>query len=225
LVSIATTWARLTGLGIGCSVLAAVGQGVSLPDMNEYTGSSIGTEVEGCDEETVARFASAVQWHASYYPDLQVEDVYKLLHQSVAGPAHAIENPDVARQWLDREWDGLGEPFNDEEMFEPLSSDGRLVRLNLRPWRAAGHSPEAVLSAFVRTAETLPPDSARIRVELDAISACSDRIAGGLRLSATELQSFFSDRERDGYPMIHHSEKYTQAYQPAYRVVFRSYLD
>ena len=41
-------------------------------------------------------------------------------------------------------------------MFESLSSDGRLVRVNLRPWRAAGHAPEAVLNAFVRTAGTLP---------------------------------------------------------------------
>ena len=225
MVSIATTWTRLTGLGIGCSVLAAVGQGACLPDMHEYTGSLIGAEVEGCDEETAARYAPLLQWHASHYPDLQVEDVYKLLHQTVAGPAHAIEDPDMARQWLEREWAELEGPLEGEEVFEPLSSDGRLVRLNLRPWRAAGHSPEAVLSAFVRTAETLPPDSAKIRVELDAIPACSDRIAGGLRLSATELQSFFSDRERNGYPAIHHSEKYTQTYQPAYRVVFRSYLD
>lgn len=179
----------------------------------------------GCTEETLSRFSPVVSWHAARYPDLEVEDLYKLLHQAVAGPAHAIEDPDMALQWLEREWAELEGPLEGEEVFEPLSADGRLVRVNLRPWRAAGHSPEAVLSAFVRTAETLPPDSARIRVELDAISACSDRIAGGLRLSATELQSFFSDRERDGYPMIHHSEKYTQAYQPAYRVVFRSYLD
>lgn len=179
----------------------------------------------GCDEETAARLAPVVQWHASQYPGMEVEDVYKLLHQSVAGPAHAIEDPDMARQWLDREWDSLGEPFENEEMFEPLSSDGRLVRVNLRPWRSAGRAPEAVLNAFIRTAETLPPDSARIQTELDAILACSDRIAGGVRLSASEVQSFFSDRERDGYPAIHHSDGYSHRYSPAYRVVFKSYLD
>ena len=110
-------------------------------------------------------------------------------------------------------------------MFEPLSSDGRLVRVNLRPWRAAGHSPEMVLSAFVRTAGTLPPDTARIRIELDAISACSERVSDDLRLSGPVIQSLFSDQARDGYPAIHHSEEYSQRYRPAYRVVLRSYLD
>jgi len=217
------------GLAVGLSVALA---GLAVGGIWARTSAADARDLwptpqteSGCDEETAARIAPVVQWHASHYPDLQVEDVYKLLHQSVAGPAHAIEDPDMARQWLDREWDGLGGPFEEEEMFEPLSSDGRLVRMNLRPWRAAGRSPELVLSAFVRTAGTLPPDSARIRVELDAVSACSDRIASGILVSATEVQSFFSDRARDGYPAIHHSEQYTQTYQPAYRVVFRSYLD
>jgi hypothetical protein len=81
------------------------------------------------------------------------------------------------------------------------------------------------LDGFVRTVRTLPPDSARIRAELDAISLCSNRIAGGTEVSASEVQSFFSDRARDGYPAIHHSEQYAQEYRPAYRVVLRSYLD
>jgi len=208
-----------------CAVLAA-GWTVLPPASGRAPDHATGLAIDpGCTEEILSRIAPVVSWHAARYPNLEVEDVYKLLHQSVAGPAHAIEDPDMARQWLDREWDGLGGPFEEEEMFEPLSSDGRLVRVNLRPWRAAGRSPELVLSAFVRTAGTLPPDNARIRVELDAVSACSDRIASGIRVSATEVQSFFSDRARDGYPAIHHSEEYSRTYRPAYRVVLRSYLD
>ena len=223
-VRLNSTPARV-GLVVVLAALAAGGIRARSSAAGASNAGPIAEREVGCDKETAARYATVVQWHALHYPDLQVEDVYKLLHQSVAGPAHAIEDPDMARQWLDREWDGLGGPFEEEEMFEPLSSDGRLVRVNLRPWRAAGRSPELVLSAFVRTAGTLPPDSARIRVELDAVSACSDRIASGIRVSATEVQSFFSDRARDGYPAIHHSGRYTQTYQPVYRVVFRSYLD
>ena len=186
---------------------------------------TVGQREYGCDEETADRYAPLLQWHTSKYPEMEVEDVYKLLHQSVAGPAHAIEDPDMARQWLDREWAGLGPPRETEETFEPLSEDGRLVRVNLRPWRSAGLPSEAVLDAFVRTAGTVAPDTGRIRTELDAISACSDRLASGSKIPAAEVQAFFSDRERDGYPAIHHSEAYISAYHPAYRVVLRSYLD
>ncbi len=217
------------GLAVGLSVALAalavggIRAGTLVADARDLWPPS--QPESGCDEETAARFAPVVQWHASHYPGMEVEDVYKLLHQSVAGPAHAIEDPDMARQWLDREWNGLGVPFENEEMFESLSGDERLVRVNLRPWRAAGRAPEAVLQAFVRTAAMLPPDTARIRIELDAISACGDRVAAGLGVSASAVQSFFSQRQRDGYPAIHHSESYARAYRPAYRVVFRSYLD
>ena len=215
----------LTGLGIGCAVVAAAAQGASLPEAHAYSGRPARVEVDGCAEEIFKRFEPVVRWHRSVYPEMELEDVYKLLHQSVAGPAHAIEDPEMARQWLDREWEGLGNPLEEEEMLEPLSSDGRLVRVNLRPWRAAGREPEPVLNAFVQTAGTLPPDTARIRTELDAISACADRIAAGLGFSASSIHAFFSDRARDGYPAIHHSESYERAYRPAYRVVIRSYLD
>ena len=199
---------------------------VAAPSAGLKSAGAVAPTIDsGCSDETIARFAPVVSWHAARYPDLEVEDLYKLLHQAVAGPAHAIENPDMAREWMKLEWANLDGPLEGEEAFEPLSADGRLVRLNLRPWRADGDSPEAVLNAFVRTAGTLPPDTARIRAELDAISACSGRIAIGLPIPASEVQSFFSDRAADGYPAIHHSENYRQAYQPAYRVVFRSYLD
>lgn len=208
-----------------CAVVVS-GWVVAAPSAGVKPDNAAGRAIDpGCSEETIARFAPVVSWHVARYPDLEVEDVYKLLHQSVAGPAHAIEDPDVARQWLDREWNGLGVPLEDEEMYEPLSSDGRLVRVNLRPWRAAGRAPESVLNAFVRTAGTLPSDTAKIRTELDAIAGCADRIAADLGLSADAIHTFFSDRALEGYPAIHHSEIYERAHRPAYRVVIRSYLD
>ena len=213
------------GLAIALAALAAGGIRALTPTVEAHDSVPAGQPESGCDEETAGRYAPLLQWHTAKYPEMEVEDVYKLVHQSVAGPAHAIEDPDMARQWLDREWDGLDGPFGEEEMFEPLSGNGLLVRVNLRPWRAADRDPAVVLNAFVKTAGTLPPDTARIRAELDAISACADRIAAGLGSTASTIQSFFSDRARDGYPAIHHSKSYERAYRPAYRVVIRSYLD
>ncbi len=179
----------------------------------------------GCSEETIARYAPVARWHSVHFPELRVEDLYKLLHQAVAGPGHSIEDPGMARQWLDREWDSLGAPLAAEEVFEPLSADGRRVRVNLRPWRAAGRSPADLLDAFLRTAETVSPDTATVRVELDAIGACGEQLSGGLRISGPEIQSFFYDRALEGYPAIHHSKEYEKRYRPAYRVVLRSLLD
>ena len=221
---VTTDRARI-GFVIALAVLAAGGVLASTSAAGDRATRPQPQSEAGCSEETAARFIPVIRWHAERYPHLQVEDLYKLLHQSVAGPAHAIDDPEMARQWLMREWSALGNPFETEETYEPLSSDGRLVRVNLRPWRTAGHAPEAVLNAFVRTAGTLPPDTAHIRTELDAILACSELLADGLPLSGPVIQSFFNDRARDRYPAIHHSEEYSRTYRPAYRVVLRGYLD
>jgi hypothetical protein len=156
---------------------------------------------------------------------MQVEDLYKLLHQAVAGPAHSIEDPEMAREWLEREWNSLGDPLPGEELFEPLSVDGRLARVNLRPWRAAGRSAAEVLGAFLQTAEAVSTDTSSIRFELDAIGGCGGRLSGGLRISGPEVQSFFYERAEQGYPAAHHSKEYEAEYHPAYRVVLRGLLD
>ncbi|MEJ2481887.1 MAG: hypothetical protein P8049_01815 [Gemmatimonadota bacterium] len=182
-----------------------------------------GTRIEvGCQVETVEQFVPVVTWHANRYEALEVRDTYKLLHQAVAGPGHAIRDREIARAWLAREWNSLGPPREAEPLFEPLSADGRLVRLNLRPWRAAGRGPEEVLEAFLQTAEAVSPSAAKIRAEMEAIHACSSTLAASAGIEAKALDAFFADQAAAGYPAVHHSAGYSSAYAPAYRVVLRT---
>ncbi|MCL7968209.1 MAG: hypothetical protein M8867_01120 [marine benthic group bacterium] len=179
----------------------------------------------GCLEETIARFEPVLAWHARHYTSLKARDVYKLLHQAVAGPGHAIRNPDMARGWLEREWDSLGMPLEGEQVLEPLSGDGRLVRLNLRPWRAAGRDQEQVFDAFLRTAEVIAPPGDSIRARMDEIRACQTTLSGAAGLTPGELGSFFDEKAEEGYPAVHHSEEYSRAHAPAYRVVLSDLVD
>ncbi|MEJ2547404.1 MAG: hypothetical protein P8125_06245 [Gemmatimonadota bacterium] len=173
----------------------------------------------GCLEETAQRFVPVVSWHAARYDALEARDLYKLLHQAVAGPGHAIRDPEMARSWLVREWSSLGAPHEEEQVLEPLTGDGRLVRLNLRPWRAAGRDAEEVLVAFLRTAETVSPTESRIRAEMDAIRACSATLAAPAGIEEEDFASFFAEQAAADYPAVHHSAGYSSAYDPAYRVV------
>jgi hypothetical protein len=89
--------------------------------------------------------------HLDRYPLLQLEDLYKLLHQGVLGSEHAVTSPSGAREWLEREIAGLG-PGPEEPLIDPISGDGRIARVHLRPFLAGGGDQEALLTAFVRTA-------------------------------------------------------------------------
>jgi hypothetical protein len=173
----------------------------------------------------MALVGPVVSWHADRYPALAVEDLYKLLHQAVAGPGHAIDNEDMARSWLEAEWSGLEQPMAGEARIEPLSPDGRLVRVNLRPWKADGRPQERLLSAFVRTAKEIAPAQDQIHGSMEKIRACIGDLARGAGIRPASVDSFFFARAKEGYPAVHHSEGYSSEYDPAYRVVLQGFLD
>jgi hypothetical protein len=213
---------------IGLLLLAAGGAVLSPPLLTRpgpVNGRTNAPSAAGCDLASLTRFTPIVEWHADRYPELEIEDLYKLLHQAVAGPGHAIEDSVAALEWLQREWNDLGSSRREELGIEPLTEDGTLVRVNLRPWRDADRDPEEVLRAFLRTADVFHRDPARIRRDLDSFAACRDRIAGPAGISASLIGSFFAARAAEGYPAIDHSPAYRRTYDPAYRVVLRAYLD
>jgi hypothetical protein len=155
--------------------------------------------------------------HLESHPLAAAEDLYKLLHQAVYGPGHAIPDRAAAAAYLKSELEGLGPPLDNEPRCEPLGGVPPLVRVNLRPFAAAGGDAEALLDAFVATADEHPPDDATMTTVLDLAARwlpCAGR--GAL---APELRALAAEMAAEGYPAIHHSDIYREAYQPAYRVL------
>ena len=60
----------------------------------------------GAPMKFVSQLLSA---HLARYPAMQLDDIYKLLHQAALGPGHAVDNPAAARKRLDQEMSALGE--------------------------------------------------------------------------------------------------------------------
>ena len=97
------------------------------------------------------RFEKILLSHSRRYPEWQVQDVYKLVYQAALGPGHMVKDPVSARAWLEREIGGMGEGAA-EPAIDPISSDGAIVRVHLRPYLADGGDPVSLLSAFLKTA-------------------------------------------------------------------------
>ena len=94
---------------------------------------------------------TVLQDHLSRYPGMQIQDLYKLLHQAALGSEHAVSDPGSAARWLTRELEDMGEGIP-ESLIDPISSNGDIVRVHLRPYVDAGHDPQILLNAFIRTA-------------------------------------------------------------------------
>jgi len=155
--------------------------------------------------------------HLFRYPAMQIQDVYKLLHQAAFGSEHAISNPESARKWLERELVEMGSG-TDEVTIDPISPDGEIARVHLRPFTAQGGDPETLLTAFIRTANEFHGDKNNLEEYW--------RIATGMMLSsALEMNDFIESMREKSYPAVHHSFAYEKIYRPAYRVVWRKFID
>jgi hypothetical protein len=172
--------------------------------------------------EVPASFWSLLIAQCQRYPLLQVQDLYKLIFQAAMGSEHAVESIQAARDWLEREIAALpdGPP---EPLIEPISQDGQIARVNLRPYVEKGKKPEALLRAFVRTANGFPGSFEKLRMywsHAEALAAFE-----GLPISSDEIQLYFSEMATAGFPSVHHSEIYQANYHPAYRVIWVQVLE
>lgn len=149
--------------------------------------------------------------HLSRYPILQIQDLYKLLHQAALGSEHALSDRSSVERWLTQELSEMGKWIG-EPLIDPISHHGDIVRVHLRPYVAAGYHPQSLLEAFIRTANKYRGDTRlleRYWQEATAIAA----------FPAQEMNDFFQELKNNSFPAVHHSAEYERLYRPAYRVI------
>ena len=149
--------------------------------------------------------------HLSRYPAMQIQDVYKLLHQAALGSEHAVTSLDSARNWLLREMAEMGEG-PPEPLIDPISPGGKIVRVHLRPLAAAGHDPDVLLDAFIRTVNEVHGDVRLLEKFWQAAIVTA-------KFPVVEMEEFFRSMKAQNCPAVHHSPEYEKLYRPAYRVV------
>ena len=154
--------------------------------------------------------------HLRRYPRMDLADIYKLLHQAAMGPGHAIDDPAAVKARLVAEASGLDKDTEDP-IADPISPDGRLARVHLRAYLAAGHGLDMLCDSFIQTARTHAgaPD------KLTRFCGCLGDLAaaGGIPFSRDEVERYFEHIAAQNYPVVHHSDVYRSEYRPAYRVV------
>jgi len=161
-------------------------------------------------------FSTIFHTHMERYPEMQIQDIYKLAHQAAMGSGHAISDTATAAAWLDRELKEMGAgPI--EPLIDPISPDGEIVRIHLRPFLSSGGDSKKLLDAFIRTGNEFYGKE-------DDLEALWDSATRSHFLPATDMDTFISQMKERAYPALHHSEQYNQLYKPAYRVVSRKYF-
>jgi hypothetical protein len=158
-----------------------------------------------------------VQKHLSWYPLMELRDIYKLLYQGVMGAEHLMPSREEYTRYLETEYEPL-QPDPTQRVLEPVRYDGALYRLNLRPYKARQPGLEQLIPYLLETAHIITGSRAELlAVWSEFTQLC---LQGQIQqFDAAFIQPFSQWLEQVDYPALHHSETYSQQYQPAYRLI------
>ncbi len=159
--------------------------------------------------------------HSQRYPYLAMDDLYKLIYQATMGPEHSLSNKYRVRDWLWTELNSLG-PGPDDPLIDPVSPDGKIVRIHLRPFLKLNLNQEKLFHAFMHTAQIISPSTKRLSKYSDlAKGLAADR---HLSFDMDKISKHIQRLRDSGFPAVHHSKIFKDNYMPAYRIVARDLI-
>jgi hypothetical protein len=153
--------------------------------------------------------------HRKRYPLMEARDIYKLIYQGTMGPEHLLSDTAGARTKLEQEFQSASSR-DDAPLVENISTDSRICRVNLRPFRYRGGESDRLFQVFLASSDFISPRRDRLR---SLWSSFVERVEDG-HLDFGKIEVERTDRwlrEHD-FPPLSHSDIYREAYHPAYRV-------
>ena len=156
--------------------------------------------------------------HFQTYPKLQAEDVFKFLFQSAFGCEHLLSSEAAVLSYIQREYATLSNA--EPPKTEPLDGDYSRVYLSCLN---DGLKPETLAKLFCLSAKK--EEDGRSLLE-EKIEVARELIKSGtLPLDVDDFNQKLATWKDLGYPAVHHSNAFREAYHPAYRVIANHYVE
>lgn len=159
------------------------------------------------------------------YPEARLLDIYKSSFQDFMGAEHLVGDIESARGYLEQELSSTSSEELQAWYYEPCGVNGCYVRISLKAVIDGKIMPEALLDAFVRSANG---------TERPTVEQWTDRwhqmiaVIDSMRLDLPhyeEDKQFIDQVLAMGKYAISHSPEYRNAYSPHYRIVRRDIFD
>ena len=154
-----------------------------------------------------------IKKHAEKYPEMQPQDLYKLIYQNEFGGGHLIRDKEKCREYLYNEYDNV-EHINTER--EEYIGNG-IVRINLKGLKR--EELDGLIEKFVLSAEKVKGNINSFKEKLKL--ACETVKSGVFSFTLADFTAFLTEAEEKNYPAVSHSDVYKRLYSPSYRVVLR----
>ncbi len=157
--------------------------------------------------------------HIKKYPEMELQDILKMLFQNEFGPKHLAENEIECFKSLSTEINSIDYNEN-EELFEDIGCDA--LRLNLKAI-PVGTDLNYINKIIVNSASEFCGTNEKLVVKfgLLVVMAENQEIPFDIERVRDETNAF----SKNGFKPISHSEVYKQNYSPSYRVISKKYKE
>ena len=154
-------------------------------------------------------FFRILKEHAARYPEMEMQDYGKLVFQSEYGPEHLVTEKQSVLSFLQEEMAELPSDAAPKNI-EPIG--GGLCRFPLSFCKSETEL-EALAELFLLTAQ-------EYRGSAEGLLG---KIAELQKLPVSGMEEWLKEWKENGYPPVHHSQSYREAYHPHYRLLKREY--
>ncbi len=154
--------------------------------------------------------------HFSAYPEMQIQDIFKFIYQSSFGCEHMVSSLEKATDYISEEYNkGFWEDT------EIVDLDGDYCRVPIS-YINRGLSPQTFGKLFYLSAKKEENGQAELIEKLEKAKqlVCENKLPFGI----DEFEKAVKNWEVQGYPAVHHSEKFRNEYKPAYRVISKRFI-
>lgn len=154
--------------------------------------------------------------HYQTYPELQIRDIFKFLHQSSFGCEHLVTDLSAVNEYISKE--AKESRFHVGKLVEPLDGDFCRVYLD---WIEAGLSAKTLGKLFFLSAKPVENGKSMLEEKLAVFSEMVNK--GLLPFAPDKVEREIAKWRDEGYPACHHSDRFKSNYFPAYRVIRKEY--
>lgn len=150
--------------------------------------------------------------HCAKYPHIQIQDIFKFLHQSASGCEHLLSDEQAALQRIRTE-------AQENRTFlqapvEPL--DGDFCRVNLSALND-GLCDKTLARLFMLSAQPVENATDALQEKLQVLLSLCE--SGALPFDAQQMRKEIQTWQENGFCACRHSDAFRNAYKPAYRVI------
>ena len=155
--------------------------------------------------------------HAKRYPLMQPTDAVKLIYQNEFGGGHLIREVEACLNYLRREYADL-----EKDPTVPLYEDigNGIIRVNLAAVK--DEDLEQLGQDFIASAAKHKGTLDSFLHKLEVLRMLTEE--GVFTFDTNALSAYLSEYKAAGYPAVSHSPKYREVYNPAYRIIRKSYF-